>query len=650
MRRAFDIFVISLILLFVVGCAKDDITGSSEPITKLSVALSVTSGEESRVDVDGTTMRWSETNDHISVVHIMDNRYIMSVSEFSIEAGSVSTDGKSAIFIGDIVLDGGLDYDAHSHKYIAITGIDVTLSGLQYYDQGSDNFSYYSGLSLRDAHYNGNYFDYTMDATLDLFMVTDPFTLASSDVVGGVYSVTGVTFDNRSAVVELKIKMEESLGSKSLERLKFASTHSNFAFEMGMDSSGTVSISTSNLSSSIMVTPSSSQQSVVLDSDGYYSVYIPVVWSDGDGYDDLSVMLYTADGKYSSTTFDAKPLLGGNLYTREITFDQFVIVASDQEEALLTFYNNFGGDSWANVTGWSTSTDLDYWSGVTLDEAGYVTSLSLSGFNLDGDISNLTTTVASLVNLESLNLSDNTLYGSLPSALLSYDHLTTLDLSNNNITGSVTDEYAYAIAFDGKDITLAGNRLSGELPAALVSSSGCWYSFVWQSLKQQSGYAIDISEAPNVYIVNNTFAQSDGTTFADLDYYTGKELILIYNITTYGRLSESESSKVDAFNAVVSQLFTSYSGAGFGAITIYNSDSAGEVADLTLSGVVLPSDSGVSTIKNSFQYMSTPSPYNFAVVDSSGKVLFAEEVYPTYEGIDKYPEQLQTFVVNYLSK
>ena len=86
---------------------------------------------------------------------------------------------------------------------------------------------------------------------------------------------------------------------------------------------------------------------------------------------------------------------------------------------------------------WSADTPIADWTGVAIGEAsGRVTELLLSGMGLNGEIPK---ELGSLVNLESLDLSDNRLTGSIAAELLDLANLQELYLGGNLLTGCVPD-------------------------------------------------------------------------------------------------------------------------------------------------------------------------------------------------------------------
>ncbi|XP_059655550.1 receptor-like protein 4 [Cornus florida] len=112
-------------------------------------------------------------------------------------------------------------------------------------------------------------------------------------------------------------------------------------------------------------------------------------------------------------------------------------------------------------------TTWDAWEGVTChpiknNSALVVSQIDLGSQGLKGYISD---EIALLSNLVSLNLSSNSLEGTLPSGL-GQNSLVKLDLSNNRFTGSIPDSLtASNLLF----VFLNGNLLEGQVPEKLYS-------------------------------------------------------------------------------------------------------------------------------------------------------------------------------------
>ena len=114
----------------------------------------------------------------------------------------------------------------------------------------------------------------------------------------------------------------------------------------------------------------------------------------------------------------------------------------DDRAPLAVFYEATGGDHWTDNTNWLSEVSLNEWYGVTTDDKGRVTALDLS---------------------------QNELTGSIPSALGQLDSLQTLDLSYNQLTGPILR--ALSQLDNLWVLFLRGNQLTGCIPSALQDVS-----------------------------------------------------------------------------------------------------------------------------------------------------------------------------------
>ena len=111
-------------------------------------------------------------------------------------------------------------------------------------------------------------------------------------------------------------------------------------------------------------------------------------------------------------------------------------VATDKA-ALVALYNATDGVNWTPNTNWTSTETLSAWHGVTTNSDGRVTRLELNDNGLDGT---LPTALGDLSALEYLDLQNNALSGALPAELADLTNLEELLLNESRaLTGPLPD-------------------------------------------------------------------------------------------------------------------------------------------------------------------------------------------------------------------
>jgi Leucine-rich repeat (LRR) protein len=103
-----------------------------------------------------------------------------------------------------------------------------------------------------------------------------------------------------------------------------------------------------------------------------------------------------------------------------------------QCQALVAFYASTQGDYWLKNDGWLRASDPCRWYGVTCDREEKVIGLTLNGNGLFGRIPD----EIGLLPLESLQVSNNALVGTLPEAITGLTSLRDVDIRQNQLRGS----------------------------------------------------------------------------------------------------------------------------------------------------------------------------------------------------------------------
>ena len=144
--------------------------------------------------------------------------------------------------------------------------------------------------------------------------------------------------------------------------------------------------------------------------------------------------------------------------------------------ALVAVYDAASGDSWSNSDGWIYTVDIGQWHGVTVDAAGRVTALDLSGNGLSGD---LPEEIGTLTALMELDLSENSINGPLPAEIGSLTNLEELYLNNNQLSGALPTGIAALTALT--DLHLDNNQFGAEFPPALANLTNLESVTIWNN-------------------------------------------------------------------------------------------------------------------------------------------------------------------------
>ena len=137
-------------------------------------------------------------------------------------------------------------------------------------------------------------------------------------------------------------------------------------------------------------------------------------------------------------------------------------IPQSEKDALLALYNSTNGNSWTNKTGWDFSTPVtSAWYGVTVT-AGHVTAINLSNNNLIGTIP---TAIGQFTEMQWLHLYANQLSGIIPSEIGLLTKLSGLYLHQNQLSGAIPASIGQLSQL--QTLQLYTNQLSGTIPVSI---------------------------------------------------------------------------------------------------------------------------------------------------------------------------------------
>ncbi|XVE81951.1 hypothetical protein DITRI_Ditri15bG0107800 [Diplodiscus trichospermus] len=135
-------------------------------------------------------------------------------------------------------------------------------------------------------------------------------------------------------------------------------------------------------------------------------------------------------------------------------------------EALLKWKQSLDKPSSTALSSWELSpsngsSPCDRWAGITCDKFGSIIHLNLSSMKLKGKLQNFD--FISFPSLGTLDLSNNSLYGTIPSHICNLSRLSYLDFSANNLNGCIPELIGNLANLN--ILYLNNNQLSGSIPA-----------------------------------------------------------------------------------------------------------------------------------------------------------------------------------------
>ncbi|KAG6698949.1 hypothetical protein I3842_08G045500 [Carya illinoinensis] len=148
----------------------------------------------------------------------------------------------------------------------------------------------------------------------------------------------------------------------------------------------------------------------------------------------------------------------------------FASAMAEEATALLKWKNSLQNETQYLLPSWSSLPDIPTnssanlnpctWFGIYCNHAGSVITINLTNSGLQGTLHEFSFSL--FPNLESVDLSSNTLLGTIPSQIRSLSKLIYLDLSYNKLSGNIPPEVGFLTNL--QFLYLCENQLNGSIP------------------------------------------------------------------------------------------------------------------------------------------------------------------------------------------
>ena len=195
-----------------------------------------------------------------------------------------------------------------------------------------------------------------------------------------------------------------------------------------------------------------------------------LTWTSGDTrivtVDSTGLVTATGNGTASVSAWS-----GPFRVSVDVTVYDLAEARKTDREVLMVLFNEGRSHVWPRKENWGTDAPLSTWAGVSTDEEGRVTALSLPENQIGGGAGGIPPELGKLDRLEILDLSRNSFSGVIPPELGSLERLTTLDLSLNRfIITPIPPEFGNLANL--RSLNLKGIYIRGSLPAQLFGLTG----------------------------------------------------------------------------------------------------------------------------------------------------------------------------------
>ena len=156
-------------------------------------------------------------------------------------------------------------------------------------------------------------------------------------------------------------------------------------------------------------------------------------------------------------------LISSSLHAAGSSMTASAATQGSEANALLKWKASFDKQSQALLSSWNGSSPC-HWAGITCDESKSVSEVNLTSFELRGTLQSLN--FSSLPNILTIDINNNSFYGTIPQQIGVLSNLVTLDISTNHLSGPIPKSVGNLSKLSFLDFS--GNSLSGTFPSEIA--------------------------------------------------------------------------------------------------------------------------------------------------------------------------------------
>ncbi|KAI9128531.1 hypothetical protein K1719_000014 [Acacia pycnantha] len=135
-------------------------------------------------------------------------------------------------------------------------------------------------------------------------------------------------------------------------------------------------------------------------------------------------------------------------------------VAIEEANGLLKWKASLTNQSQAILSSWVGTHPCTNWKGITCDESMHVSTINLTGLEIQGTLHNLN--FSSFPKLQVLDISYNEFSGSIPSQIGNFSNISILYMDHNFLSGFIPPEIGKLTTLD--ELAIQSNKLNGRIP------------------------------------------------------------------------------------------------------------------------------------------------------------------------------------------